>query len=233
MYNEEENVDALVYEVRDALQGHLEHEIVVVDDGSTDETYNKLKSLEQEIPQLVTVRHHKNSGQSAALVTGIRTSRAQWIATLDGDGQNDPGDIPNLVKHSHQHASTTDYLLIAGMRAKRNDTWVRRMSSRIANAVRGSMLKDDCPDTGCGLKVFARDSFLNLPQFDHMHRFMPALFKRGGGKVINVPVNHRPRLRGKSKYGIHNRLWVGIIDLIGVMWLIRRPLRQELENDSD
>jgi len=233
MYNEVENVSTLLFEVRDVLRGYLDHEIVVVDDGSNDGTYDKLVSLGEELPQLVVVRHRGNSGQSAALDTGIKASRAQWIATLDGDGQNDPKDIPKLFQRAQEQQSTNPYLLIAGMRARRDDPWVRRMSSRFANGIRQSMLQDDCPDTGCGLKVFARDSFLDLPRFDHMHRFMPALFKRAGGKVVNMPVNHRPRVRGKSKYGIHNRLWVGIVDLIGVMWLIRRPLQQESGNATE
>ena len=152
----------------------------------------------------------------------MRAARAEWIVTLDGDGQNDPADIPALVRAALQAESTECLRLIMGNRVSRRDTQIRRISSRIANGVRRSLLNDATPDTGCGIKVFHRRTFLALPTFDHMHRFLPALFLREGMKVISIPVHHRPRIRGKSKYGINNRLWVGIVDLFGVRWLMRR-----------
>ena len=161
------------------------------------------------------------SGQSAAVATGVRHAGAAWIATLDGDGQNDPADIPKLLDTALR--SKSDRLrLVMGNRTTRRDTWLRRLSSRVANGVRGGLLKDGTPDTGCGIKVFDRAVFMDMPRFNHMHRFMPALFQREGFDVVSVPVNHRERTRGTSKYGLHNRLWVGIVDLFGVMWLIGR-----------
>ena len=155
------------------------------------------------------------------MATGVREARAPWIATLDGDGQNDPADIPKLLDAARSAASPR-LRLVMGNRTTRRDTWLRRLSSRVANGVRGGLLRDGTPDTGCGIKVFDRAVFLDMPRFDHMHRFMPALFQREGYEVVSVPVNHRERTRGTSKYGLHNRLWVGIVDLFGVMWLIRR-----------
>jgi dolichol-phosphate mannosyltransferase len=173
------------------------------------------------MPEVRLIRHAVRSGQSAAVATGVREARARWIATLDGDGQNDPADIPKLLDALHGAASPR-LRLVMGNRTTRRDTWFRRLSSRVANAVRGGLLEDGTPDTGCGIKVFDRSVFVDMPRFDHMHRFMPALFQREGYEVISVPVNHRERTRGKSKYGLHNRLWVGIVDLFGVKWLIRR-----------
>ena len=154
----------------------------------------------------------------------MRAAAGPLVATLDGDGQNDPADIPALAARWQQlhDAAPMAPVLIAGWRNKRQDTTLRRWSSRVANGVRASLLGDATPDTGCGLKVFARDDFLALPWFDHMHRFLPALMRRAGGRVESVPVAHRPRLKGQSHYGVHNRLWVGLVDLLGVMWLQRR-----------
>jgi dolichol-phosphate mannosyltransferase len=178
---------------------------------------------------LRVVRHRRSAGQSAALATGIRAARGVWIATLDGDGQNDPADIPAL----HARAQAPDApALVAGWRARRRDTALKRFSSRLANGVRAALLGDSTPDTGCGLKVFRRETFLRLPAFNHMHRFLPALVQRDGGLVVNQRVNHRPRAAGTSKYGVMNRLFVGIVDLLGVMWLQRRPVRPEIEDAS-
>ena len=146
----------------------------------------------------------------------------RWIATLDGDGQNDPADIPRLYDIIRRAPASVG--LVNGHRRRRHDSWLRRVSSRVANSVRGFVLGDRTPDTGCGLKVFRRSMFMQLPRFDHMHRFLPALMQRSGGEVASVPVNHRPRREGESKCGVNNRLWVGIVDLIGVMWLIRRRI---------
>jgi dolichol-phosphate mannosyltransferase len=168
------------------------------------------------------VRHLKNSGQSTAIRTGVQYASSAWIATLDGDGQNDPADIPNLYNELINNQAADPWLVVAGYRKKRKDTWLKRMSSKYANGIRDRLLRDGTPDTGCGLKVFARDSFLALPYFDHMHRYIPALFQRQGGRVVSIEVNHRHRTRGVSKYGFHNRLWVGIVDILGVRWLQNR-----------
>lgn len=233
--DEHENVDILASEISASLRLiPLSSEIIFVDDGSTDGTLEKLITLkqQQQLPNLRIISHSSNYGQSTALHTGIKFARGQWIVTMDGDGQNDPADIPNLVSRMNQESASSMNTLIAGYRKNRKDTRVRRLSSRIANSVRSTMLRDQTPDTGCGLKMISRDLFLQLPFFDHMHRFLPALVIRQGGQVISVEVNHRQRQHGKSKYGINNRLWVGIVDLFGVMWLIRRgknPVAEEAE----
>ena len=225
-HNEAENVGPLLREIAAALRpgGPLEYEVVVVDDGSTDATSARAQEAAQGLLQLRVVRHPSPKGQSFAIVTGVRAARGRWIATMDGDGQNDPADIPKLVAARDAAAPRPDGgpLLLAGYRRARRDSWLKRVSSRIANGVRGRMLGDHTPDTGCGLKLFEREAFLAVPHFDHMHRFLPALFVRAGGRVISVEVGHRPRTRGRSHYGLFNRLWVGIVDLFGVFWLIRR-----------
>jgi dolichol-phosphate mannosyltransferase len=220
--NEQDNVLPLAREIHAALEGRCRYETIFVDDGSTDGTAQAVRSARAAaMPEIRLIRHSVRSGQSAAVATGVREARARWIATLDGDGQNDPADIPRLLDAAGG-AATPGLRLVMGNRTTRRDTWLRRLSSRVANGVRGGLLKDGTPDTGCGIKVFDRDVFLDMPRFDHMHRFMPALFQREGYSVVSVPVNHRQRTRGTSKYGLHNRLWVGIVDLFGVMWLIRR-----------
>ena len=229
-YNEADNVEPLLQRVCSALSGHLAYEIVAVDDGSGDGTWACLTRIGKAMPALRVLRHRSNFGQSAALLSGVRAAGAAWIVTMDGDGQNDPADIPRLLAARDARPAGAP-LLVAGNRLVRNDSWLRRLSSRIANRVRSALLKDDCVDTGCGLKLFPRETFLELPHFDHMHRFLPALFRRAGVTVVNVPVNHLPRLRGRSKYGVMNRLGVGIVDLVSVMWLQRRPCRPELYLD--
>jgi dolichol-phosphate mannosyltransferase len=220
--NEQDNVLPLAREIHAALAGRYRHETIFVDDGSSDGTAAAVRAARTDgMPQIRLIRHAVRSGQSAAVATGVRAARAPWIATLDGDGQNDPADIPRLLDRACD-AESPRLRLVMGNRTTRRDTWLRRMSSRVANGVRGGLLRDGTPDTGCGIKVFDRAVFLDMPRFDHMHRFMPALFQREGYQVVSVPVNHRERIRGKSKYGLHNRLWVGIVDLFGVMWLIRR-----------
>lgn len=225
--NEAENIASLVGEIRAALDGLVEYEILYVDDGSSDATAAEITRLAAKTPQLRLLRHAQNCGQSAAIRTGVRAARASWIATLDGDGQNDPADIPVLWRLSRE-ASDSPLLLLAGYREKRQDSWSKRWASGIANAIRGRLLGDRTPDTGCGLKLFPRSLFLDLPHFDHMHRFLPALVLREGGRVRSVTVNHRPRRKGVSKYGVFDRLGVGIIDLFGVMWLQRRSTRPRL-----
>ncbi len=222
--NEGPNIAPLIAEIEAALPG-LAHEIVYVDDGSDDETPQVLRD-QQAVAPLVVRRHRVSCGQSAAIVTGVRAASGMWIATLDGDGQNDPADIPALLARAQ---AATGLVLTAGHRVHRRDTAAKRLASRLANAIRARLLGDATPDTGCGLKLFRRDAFLELPHFDHMHRYLPALFIRAGGRVESVPVNHRPRTRGRSNYGTLDRLWVGIFDLAGVLWLQRRWRRPLLE----
>ncbi len=219
--NEVENIEPLAREVATALRGRS-FELIFVDDGSDDGTAEAaLKVRAAGLPTLRLLRHSFRSGQSAAVHTGVEAARAPWIATLDGDGQNDPADLPMLLA-ARDDPANAGVQLFMGNRVTRRDTWLRRLSSRIANGVRAKLLGDGTPDTGCGLKLFRREPFLALPAFDHMHRFLPALFQRAGSRVVSIPVRHRPRVRGRSKYGLHNRLWVGIVDLFGVMWLKAR-----------
>ena len=219
--NEGPNIGPLVAEIRASLAS-VNHEIVYVDDGSTDDT-----SAQMAAAGVVLRRHRTSCGQSAAIVTGVRAARGEWVATLDGDGQNDPADIPALFARAIADAGAGP-LLVAGHRTRRQDNWTKRQSSRIANHIRAGLLHDATPDTGCGLKLFRRQAFLELPHFDHMHRYLPALFIRSGGRVVSVPVNHRPRIRGRSNYGTLDRLWVGLFDLVGVYWLQRRWKRPEV-----
>ncbi|MDA8230833.1 MAG: glycosyltransferase family 2 protein [Magnetospirillum sp.] len=228
--NEADNILALIEEIHAALAGRMEFEIVYVDDGSDDDTPAILAEARKAYPRLRVVRHRVSCGQSQAIATGVRHARAPLIATLDGDGQNDPADLPALAE-CWRAAAAPDRpkLMIAGWRAKRRDTVSRRVASRLANAIRAGLLGDDTPDTGCGTKLFPRELFLDLPRFDHMHRFLPALVLRAGGRVQSVAVNHRPRERGASKYGNLRRALVGIPDLLGVMWLMRRSRNPVVE----
>ena len=217
--NEAENVEPLAREIHAAL-GDRAYEMIFIDDGSNDDTAGILQRLKPELPALRILRHSFRSGQSAAVASGVRAARAPWVATLDGDGQNDPADIPKLI--AARDANRGVQLFMGNRKASRKDTVFRKLQSSIANGVRSGLLRDDTPDTGCGIKLFDRAVFLELPRFDHMHRFLPALFMRQGARVISIPVSHRPRTRGTSKYGMLNRLWVGIVDIAGVMWLRRR-----------
>lgn len=230
MFNEAGNAAPLVREIHESLKNHPNFEIVVVDDGSTDTTLNELKNTQKEIRELKIVKHKINLGQSVGVLSGIRAASNPWIATLDGDGQNDPADIPNLIKCAMANMPANARLLVAGHRVNRKDTGWKKFGSKFANYIRARFLKDDCPDTGCGIKLFHRQTFLTLPHFNHLHRYLPALFKRAGGNIVNIPVNHRPRTCGESKYGNWGRLKVGIMDLMGVAWLIRRPCQPQVED---
>ena len=227
VHNERDNVAALIGEIVTALRGQIAFEIIYVDDCSRDDTLAVLAAEQTRVPELRVIRQLTQSGQSTAVRNGVKAARGNWIATLDGDGQNDPADIPNLLAERARAAA--DVRLFAGWRVKRNDDAVKRMSSKIANAVRSRLLQDATPDTGCGIKLFDRAVFLDLPYFDHMHRYLPALMQRAGYRTLSVPVNHRPRSAGVSKYGMWNRLWVGISDLRGVGWLIKRSRRTAVE----
>jgi dolichol-phosphate mannosyltransferase len=225
VHNEAQNIASLIGEIRAALDQLLAYEIIYVDDGSTDNTYGELLKAARECRNLRIVRHRNNCGQSTALCTAVKAARADLVVTLDGDGQNDPADIPKLWARSSE-AGSAEYLVICGYRRRRQDTLVKKFSSRIANGFRQFILKDATPDT----------AFLELPYFDHMHRFLPALFLRQGGKAISVEVNHRPRTRGESHYGMANRLWIGLVDTFGVAWLQRRikhaKIVEEKNNES-
>jgi dolichol-phosphate mannosyltransferase len=227
VHNERDNIVPLIEEIAAALRGRLAFEIVYVDDASRDDSLAVLGAARTRFPELRVLRHLGQSGQSTAVRNGVKAARGAWIATLDGDGQNDPADIPKLL--DARDAGEAAVRCYAGWRVDRRDDALKRVSSKVANAVRSRILRDATPDTGCGLKLFEREAFLELPYFDHMHRFLPALFQRAGWQVRSVPVNHRPRTRGESKYGMWNRLWVGIVDLRGVGWLIRRAKRTAVE----
>lgn len=222
--NEENNVEPLLHELEEVLQGWKQVEVICVDDHSADRTLEILKSRSAEYSWLRIVHHREQSGQSVAVRSGVQAARYPLIATLDGDGQNDPYDIAQLVAVYHREKKTIEPCLVNGRRLQRQDNGWRRLSSRLANAVRRRLLDDDTPDSGCGIKVFSRDDFLDLPSFNHMHRFVPALIRQRGGTVISVPVNHRRRASGTSHYGTLDRLVAGIVDLVGVLWLARRAI---------
>jgi dolichol-phosphate mannosyltransferase len=228
--NEAGNIEPLVSEIRFALDDFLTYEIFFVDDGSDDGTAAEVGLVAAEVPNVELLRHTRSFGQSAAIRTGAKAARADWIATLDGDGQNDPADIPALWRAAMANGGGA--VLVNGYRRNRQDSFSKRWASRIANAVRSRCLGDRTPDAGCGLKLFPRALFLDLPYFDHMHRFLPALVLREGGKVCSVVVNHRPRRGGVSKYGVCDRLGVGISDLFGVMWLTRRANHPHLRDEA-
>jgi dolichol-phosphate mannosyltransferase len=218
--DEAENIAPLAREIAAATAPLGETEIIFVDDGSSDGTAAILVALKGEIPALRVISHATNLGQSRATRTGVRAARGEIVVTLDGDGQNDPADIPNLVAPFDRGDASLG--LVGGVRAKRKDTPARRIASKLANAIRQKLLNDGAVDSGCGLKAFRRDAFLALPYFDHLHRFTIAMMLREGYRVEFVPVNHRPRLHGASKYTNFNRMLVGIYDLFGVRWLQRR-----------
>ena len=220
--NEAENIAPLIGEIEAALNGVCAFEIIYIDDCSTDETPDVLRRLKAERPHLRVIRHDRTCGQSAGLRNGVSAARGELVATLDGDGQNDPADIPKLLEKYRQTATPEQPVMITGHRVNRQDTASKRVASKYANKLRRALLKDDNPDTGCSLKLYARVTFLRFPYFDHMHRFLPALAKRENCAVHVVPVNHRHRQHGQSKYSNFGRALVGIPDLLGVAWLLRR-----------
>jgi dolichol-phosphate mannosyltransferase len=222
LFDEEENVAPLVAEITAALGAQaLDWEVVLVDDGSRDETRKRALDAEQRSARVRVVALDGNRGQSAALVAGVREARTSHVVTLDGDLQNDPADVPRLV----ERARTCD--VVIGRRALRRDPLARRVAGRLANAVRRAVLRDSASDTGCSLRLFPRDALLALPRFDGMHRFLPALFRDAGLEVAEIDVNHRARRAGRSKYTNLARLRRTLVDLLGVWWLSRRALRSE------
>ena len=223
VFNERDNIPPLVEEIVAALRGRADFEIVYVNDCSKDDSLDVLQALKTHVPELRVLSHVSQSGQSTAVRSGVRAARGAWVATRDGDGQNDPADIPRLL--DARKNAPPEVKLFAGWRVNRQDTGSKRWASKIANAIRSRLLRDSTPDTGCGIKLFEREAFLDLPYFDHMHRYLPALMQRAGWKTVSVPVNHRARGAGVSKYNNLNRALVGIADLRGVAWLIRRSKR--------
>lgn len=220
--NEEGNVEPLITEIVAALENVAEFEIIYVDDGSTDGTYGELQRLINTGNRFIRpVRHRFSVGQSTAIMTGVHDARGELIVTLDADGQNDPADVPALLAAARKFPAGTDFC-IAGYRKNRKDTPWKRFQSRVANNIRSRILGDGTPDTGCGLKIVPRATFMKLPYFDHIHRFIPALVRRINGEIVVVEVNHRDRQSGVSKYNMLGRLGVGIVDMFGVMWLQHR-----------
>jgi dolichol-phosphate mannosyltransferase len=218
--NEAENVSPLIVEIAAALDGRWQHEIIYVNDGSTDATAERIAAIMKQRENLRQIRHAMSSGQSAAVRSGVRAARGAIVATLDGDGQNNPAFLPDLISAIEKGGERVG--LAAGQRVGRKDTGFKKIQSRIANGVRNGILRDGTRDTGCGLKAFRREVFLMLPYFDGLHRFLPALVRREGYDIAYVDVTDRPRRSGVSNYGFFDRLWIGIMDLGGVWWLIRR-----------
>lgn len=231
VHNEEENILPLAAEVDAALKDRIDYELLFIDDCSSDTTADNLRLAAVANPRVRVLTHSRQSGQSAAIISGVRRARGEWVVTLDGDQQNDPADIITLIDQLAAPSTPDDIALIIGHRRKRRDTWLRRLSSRIANSIRQRLLHDITPDSGCGLKLFPRQLFLQLPAFDHMHRFFAALVVRHGGRVVSVEVNHRPRVAGRSHYGLNNRLWAGVVDLLGVIWLQHRWTRARVTEE--
>lgn len=236
VHNESANIAVLLDEVDKALTNFCDYEIVVVDDGSSDTTPQVLETCCDNLTTLRVMRHEKCCGQSTALITGVLAANFPIICTLDGDGQNDPADLPTMLEALTGDSAGSDLSMVAGYRKKRQDSKWRLICSRIANKVRSRMLDDATPDSGCGIKVFYRETFMSMPHFDHMHRFLPCLAQRTGGSVTSIEVNHRARVHGRSHYGTLGRLMAGIVDLAGVAWLVRRnkfPVVSIMEASND
>ena len=225
VHNEAENIGILVKEIVDSMI-NIKYEIIVVDDDSSDNTLDVLSEMKIKIDNLRIIKHSANYGQSFAIKSGIEHAKSDWIATLDGDGQNDPSDILRLFNILLTMKKNKN-IMIAGHRVVRKDSFLKKFSSKYANKVRDFLLKDSIPDTDCGLKIFSKYCFHKLPFFNHIHRYLPALHIANCGDVVSVEVNHRERERGISKYGFNNRFWVGIIDLLGVLWLQKKSKKIE------
>ena len=221
VYNEAENIEPMLREIQAAFQGRTEgYEVIFVDDASTDDSPAVLQRLTLETGVVRSLRHRRNFGQSAAVASGFGAARGEWIGTLDGDGQNDPADLPHMLDEARKLGVDC----VTGVRAKRQDNFIRRFSSRVANRFRDAITGDRVSDSGCGVRVVRRPCVADLPVFNGLHRFMPTLLRQKGYRVAEYPVNHRPRLRGVSKYGVHNRLWRGIRDCFGVRWFAARAV---------
>ena len=220
VFNEADNVVPVTEELLRAVGAMGPFELIYVDDGSSDGTADRLRALRAQGGPIRILRHDRRCGKTAALVTGIAAARAPWIVTMDGDGQDDPGEIPGMLQAAWSDEKSSP--LVAGIRTRRNDPLPRRLATRFANGLRQMLLSDGCPDTACGFKVFRRDVFLRLPAFEGMHRFLPALFQTYGHPLVCYPVAHRARLKGRSKYTNFGRAMVGVADLLGVIWLRRR-----------
>jgi dolichol-phosphate mannosyltransferase len=218
--NEAENISPLIAEISAALNGRWNYEIIYVNDGSTDATADRIAAIMKARGNLRQLRYATSAGQSAAVRSGVRAARGAIVATLDGDGQNNPAFLPDLISAIERGGERTG--LAAGQRVGRKDTGFKKIQSRVANSVRSAILHDGTRDTGCGLKAFRREVFLMMPYFDGLHRFLPALVRREGYEIAYVDVVDRPRHSGVSNYGFFDRLWIGIMDLLGVWWLIRR-----------
>ncbi len=222
VYNEAGNILPLLDEVEAALNGLVSFEVIFIDDGSSDATPAELKQAQARGPHVRLLKHRKRSGKSAGLVTGFWAARAPWIQTLDGDRQNDPADVARIWKQIHNPEPSPSLGLVSGRRKRRNDGIIKWMSSRTANFVRRTLLRDNTSDTGCGFKLLRREIAVKLPFFDGMHRFIPALVRRQGYDITQILIEDRPRAAGVSKYGFFGRLGVGIFDLFGVFWLMQR-----------
>ncbi len=224
VYNEAENIEPMAREIQAAFQGRTEsYEVIFVDDASTDDTAAVLQRLTFPGGAVRSLRHRRNFGQSAAVASGFRAARGAWIGTLDGDGQNDPADLPHMLDEVRRQGVDC----VTGVRAKRRDNYIRKFSSRIGNGFRNWITGDRVSDSGCGVRVVRAACVRELPVFNGLHRFMPTLLRAKGYAVAELPVNHRPRLRGVSKYGVHNRLWRGIRDCFGVRWFAARAVPGE------
>lgn len=221
--NEAENIRPVVTEIARAVEGLQPFEVIFVDDGSTDATLSELMACRDVLPELRVLSHDRRCGKSAALHTGIEAARGRWIATIDGDGQDDPTEIPAMLALAENANGAAP--LVVGVRLKRHDNFSRRFATRFANGLRRKLLQDGCPDTGAPMKLFSREAFLRLPQFEGLHRFLPALLGSYGHPLLCKPVRHRARLHGSSKYTNWNRALVGLRDMIGVMWLQKRTVR--------
>ncbi len=224
VYNERGNIGPLLDEIYGVIGDAIRFEVVLVDDGSSDGSLDEIQEVRRRYQAVRVIQHAERSGKSAALCTARMAARGTWIQTLDGDRQNDPADVLKLWQHLHDGGRTPDPTLgiVAGVRKRRNDGAFKWLQSRIANATRSALLNDGTPDTGCGFKLLRREAFLDVPFFDGMHRFLPALIRRAGWEVMQFPVNDRPRTAGASKYGFVGRLTAGVFDLLGVVWLMRR-----------